>query len=76
MESIIDRRTSRRRFLQFMASSPLFAAGGAFANEGGTGARLPDPMMWAPLPAWLAKGFGARDATRPCWPATARTVWR
>ena len=31
---------------------------------------------WAPLPAWLANGLGASDATRPCWPATARTVWR
>ena len=31
---------------------------------------------WAPLPAWSAKGFGARDATSPCRAATPRTVWR
>ena len=43
---------SRRRFLQFMAASPLFAYGGfsAVAGEGPTaGTKLPDPIMWAPL---------------------------
>src|SRR5437773_7664609 len=47
-----DQATSRRRFLQFMAASPLFAYGGlsAFAGEGPTaGIKLPDPIMWAPL---------------------------
>src|SRR6201988_4162983 len=47
-----DQATSRRRFLQFMAASPLFAYGGfsAFAGEGPTaGTKLPDPIMWAPL---------------------------
>lgn len=39
---------SRRRFLQYLASSPLLAAGGlpAFAQEAGS--KLPDPMIWAP----------------------------
>lgn len=47
-----DQVRSRRRFLQFMAASPLFAYGGlsAFAGEGPTaGTKLPDPIMWAPL---------------------------
>jgi 4-hydroxymandelate oxidase len=48
----LDQATSRRKFLQFMATSPLFAYGGfnAFAGEGPTaGTKLPDPIMWAPL---------------------------
>ena len=50
--SSFDQATSRRRFLQFLAASPLFAYGGlsAFAGEGPTaGTKLPDPIMWAPL---------------------------
>ena len=50
--SSFDQATSRRRFVQFMAASPLFAYGGfsAFAGEGPTaGTKLPDPIMWAPL---------------------------
>src|SRR5436190_13448915 len=47
-----DQATSRRRFLQFLAASPLFAYGGfsAFASEGpAAGVKPPDPIMWAPL---------------------------
>src|SRR5438874_8799826 len=47
-----DQATSRRRFLQFLAASPLFAYEGfsAFAGEGPTaGTKLPDPIMWATL---------------------------
>jgi 4-hydroxymandelate oxidase len=50
--SSFDQATSRRRFLQFMAASPLFAYGGfsAFAGEGPTaGTKLPDPIIWAPF---------------------------
>src|SRR5947209_17956154 len=50
--SSFDQATSRRRFLQFLAASPLFAYGGfsAFAGEGPTaGIKLPDPIAWAPL---------------------------
>jgi len=46
--------TSRRKFLQFLAGSPLLAYGGldAFASEGPSpGTKLPDPIMWAPLRA-------------------------
>jgi len=45
---IVDQATSRRRFLQFLAASPLFAASdlAAFASE--SPSRLPDPMVWAP----------------------------
>ncbi len=45
---IVDQATSRRKFLQFLAASPLLAASdlAAFANE--TPSRLPDPMIWAP----------------------------
>ena len=48
----LDQITSRRRFLQFLAASPLFAYGGfsAFAGEGPTaGTKLPDPIQWAPM---------------------------
>jgi len=50
--SAIDPSASRRRFLQYLAASPLYAAGSfsAFAGEGPTaGTKLPDPIMWAPL---------------------------
>jgi len=45
---IDDTATSRRRFLQFLAASPLLAGTdfAAMANE--TPSRLPDPMQWAP----------------------------
>src|SRR6266571_3504213 len=48
MLSDFDQYTSRRKFLQFLAASPFFAASdlAAFANE--TPSRLPDPMQWAP----------------------------
>src|SRR5204863_2390331 len=41
-----------RKFLQFLAGSPLLAAGGfeAFAGEGPMpGTKLPDPLMWGPM---------------------------
>jgi isopentenyl diphosphate isomerase/L-lactate dehydrogenase-like FMN-dependent dehydrogenase len=46
--------TNRRRFLQFLAGSPLLAAGGgaAFANDVLLPkSKLPDPLMWGPLEA-------------------------
>jgi 4-hydroxymandelate oxidase len=52
MSSPIDPSTSRRRFLQFLAGSPLYAGGGlaAFAADGPTAPpKLPDPIIWAPL---------------------------
>ncbi len=54
MPSFADQAASRRKFLQFLAGSPLLAAGGleAFAGEGPTpGTKLPDPLMWAPMRA-------------------------
>src|SRR5437588_566063 len=54
MPSFADQAASRRQFLQFLAGSPLLAAGGleAFAGEGLTpGSKLPDPLMWAPMRA-------------------------
>ncbi len=44
---------SRRRFMQFLAGSPLCAAatGSALAQTLLPGSRLPDPLMWAPLDA-------------------------
>ena len=47
------RATSRRRFLQFLAGSPLLAAAGgaAFAQTLVPQTKLPDPLMWAPLDA-------------------------
>src|SRR5499426_2185339 len=52
MSSPIDPSASRRRFLQFLAGSPLYACGGlsAFAADGPTApSKLPDPIIWAPL---------------------------
>jgi 4-hydroxymandelate oxidase len=45
--------TSRRHFLQYLASSPLLAAGGAsaFAETLLPKVKLPDPLMWAPMQA-------------------------
>jgi 4-hydroxymandelate oxidase len=54
MPSFADHAASRRKFLQFLAGSPLLAAGGleAFAGEGPVpGTKLPDPLMWAPMRA-------------------------
>src|SRR6476659_8671575 len=52
MPSFADQAASRRKFLQFLAASPLLGAGGleAFAGEGiAPGTKLPDPLMWAPM---------------------------
>ena len=45
-----DRATTRRRFVQFLAASPLLAHCGTrvFAQNTPAPARLPDPMVWAP----------------------------
>src|SRR5215831_17665789 len=54
MPSFADQAASRRKFLQFLAGSPLLAAGGleAFAGEGlAPGSKLPDPLIWAPMRA-------------------------
>jgi len=48
----VDRDENRRRFLQFLAGSPLLACGGleSLAADGPkVGTKLPDPIMWAPL---------------------------
>jgi len=49
----VVRAASRRRFLQFLASSPLLAAGAgsAVAETILPKSRLPDPLSWAPLDA-------------------------
>ena len=54
MSSAVDSSTSRRKFLQFLAGSPLVVYGGleVFASDAPTpGTKLPDPIMWAPLRA-------------------------
>src|SRR6266567_974170 len=52
MPSLADHAASRRKFLQFLAASPLLGAGGAFAGEGlMPGSKLPDPLTWAPMRA-------------------------
>jgi isopentenyl diphosphate isomerase/L-lactate dehydrogenase-like FMN-dependent dehydrogenase len=46
-----DRNIYRRRFLQFLAGSPLLAYGGLEtlgADGPKAGVRLPDPILWAP----------------------------
>jgi isopentenyl diphosphate isomerase/L-lactate dehydrogenase-like FMN-dependent dehydrogenase len=52
MPSFAEHAASRRKFLAFLAGSPLLAAGGhlAFAGEDPIpGTKLPDPLMWAPM---------------------------
>src|SRR3954453_14865413 len=44
----LDQAESRRRFMQFLAASPLFASGGAFAQALLPKERPDDPMMGAP----------------------------
>jgi isopentenyl diphosphate isomerase/L-lactate dehydrogenase-like FMN-dependent dehydrogenase len=45
----MNQAANRRRFLQFLAASPLFT-GAALAGEGpAAGVKLSDPIMWAPL---------------------------
>ena len=53
MPSSRDNSASRRRFVQFLAGSPLFAtgAGSALAQALLPKTKLPDPLMWAPLDA-------------------------
>src|SRR5690348_7047152 len=48
-----DPDASRRRFLQFLAASPLFAAGAgsAVAETLLPKPKLPDPLMWGPQDA-------------------------
>jgi isopentenyl diphosphate isomerase/L-lactate dehydrogenase-like FMN-dependent dehydrogenase len=50
MKRIVDQATSRRRFIKFLAASPLFAGTSlaAFAEEGPFPERRPDPYVWAP----------------------------
>ena len=48
MTSPIVRAASRRRFLQYLAASPLFASGALSASGTEAPSRLPDPMIWAP----------------------------
>jgi isopentenyl diphosphate isomerase/L-lactate dehydrogenase-like FMN-dependent dehydrogenase len=45
---IDDQATSRRRFLQFLAASPLLATSDLAAMATEAPSRLPDPMIWAP----------------------------
>ncbi len=45
---IDDQATSRRRFLQFLAASPLLAASDLAAMAAEVPSRLPDPVIWAP----------------------------
>jgi 4-hydroxymandelate oxidase len=42
------RATSRRRFLQYLAGSPLLASGALSAYGSEAPSKLPDPMIWAP----------------------------
>jgi 4-hydroxymandelate oxidase len=48
-------RTSRRRFLQYLATSPLVASG-SIAHGTEIPSKLPDPMIWAPQGGELIKG--------------------
>ena len=44
----IERDTNRRRFLQYLAASPLMASGALSAYGAETPTKLPDPRLWAP----------------------------
>jgi isopentenyl diphosphate isomerase/L-lactate dehydrogenase-like FMN-dependent dehydrogenase len=48
MQPPVIRAASRRRFLQYLAASPLFASGALSAYGTEAPSKLPDPMIWAP----------------------------
>jgi 4-hydroxymandelate oxidase len=48
MKPPVVRAASRRRFLQYLAASPLFASGAFSASGAEVASKLPDPMIWAP----------------------------
>src|SRR5712672_1983829 len=48
MPSDSDQIASRRKFLQFLAASPLFVGSDLAAWAAETPSRLPDPMIWSP----------------------------
>jgi 4-hydroxymandelate oxidase len=56
MTSPIVLATSRRRFLQYLAGSPLFTSGAISAYGMEAPSKLPDPMIWAPAAGELIKG--------------------
>ena len=64
MTPSIVRATSRRRFLQFLAGSPLVASGAISAYAAETPSKLPDPMIWAPATDELIKS--PKDAMNVC----------
>jgi 4-hydroxymandelate oxidase len=47
-------RASRRRFLQYLAASPLFASGALPLDAAEVPSKLPDPMLWAPATARIS----------------------
>ena len=53
MHSRSELRTSRRRFLKFLAASPLLVGGGlpVWAQRASPAPRPPDPAVWAPRDA-------------------------
>jgi hypothetical protein len=55
MISPIVLATSRRRFLQYLAGSPLFASGAISAYGMEAPSKLDDPMIWAPAGGELIK---------------------
>jgi isopentenyl diphosphate isomerase/L-lactate dehydrogenase-like FMN-dependent dehydrogenase len=55
MTSLIVLAPSRRRFLQYLAGSPLFASGAISAYGTEAPSKLPDPMIWAPVDGELIK---------------------
>src|SRR5580698_8833652 len=55
MSSLIVRSSSRRRFLQYLAGSPLFTSGAISAYGTEMPSKQPDPMIWAPADGELIK---------------------
>ena len=55
MISPIVLAASRRRFLQYLAGSPLFAPGAISAYAKEAASKLPDPMIWAQADGELIK---------------------
>jgi 4-hydroxymandelate oxidase len=48
-------RSSRRKFLQYLATSPLVASGAIEAYGSETPSKVPDPMIWTPADFGLIK---------------------
>jgi 4-hydroxymandelate oxidase len=83
MNSPIVRATNRRRFLQYLAGSPMFASHALSAYGAEAPSKLPDPMIWAPAggepiknPKDAINVFDFEPVARNNVPPAISAIWR